>query len=934
MNRGLLLSVCLLVLAVLCGAGGPASADVTEHSHRLKKLYDFEDTDDRGNKIGYTGRFMPRNWFAIGRPAIGVDDKFRAIPLHRRLDALPGYPSYADVAFDSKEKANGDFSLRLTVAGGKTGAFVQHGAIQVKPQSDYRVTAKVMTRKLDHAWAELHAYFVDQFGNRIEKSLQRSEPITTKGQWQEVSVKLPGDFKDVAYLGIELHVLQPGLDTDDPLGDHQLVPADIHGGAWFDDIALWELPSVSISTGTPTNIITSPEPPALQARVRDLTGQKLRARLSVYDHRYVLVDRVEDEINKEGWSWKPDLKGRRGWYWADLQIYEADRQNRLKVEVARTLAGFLWMPGSSSTGSDDRARFVLVAEDTPTDHLELISDLMEQTGLNAVVLSGWERGGTPVSTAARARVLEPIVRDLLLRRGYAAISFWPVPVELAAREGIDGSDPMNLLTKDAGVWMDDAKPFLSSLGQRMNHWQIGSTSEPNVFSSRELAADLDAARSGIRLAAPSPSVIAPWRLDQASRTGEIGVSDTYAIAWPQGVTPPRLADALKDWPSPPTNVRLDVELADAADMTHERRAADLMLRVLHAWELRVGSIGIHKPWTEAHERHTSLTPDPVLGVWANLTQQLDGQRVLGRMPLGPGLNAMILDGKQGGMLAVWNARADQEPVDMTLYLGDNPIAVDPFGNSRPLETVEGKHRFAVTQAPTIIRGINSRVALMRAGFQLDDPFIESHQIAHRRTLKIYNPWPRTLNGYYIITGPERWTIQPQRKHISIAPGDTTEVPIAMRFPIHENGGYKQLTAAFVFNVGEDYQLTLTAPMELGLKGVDFEASVIVQPGRAPGTNDAIVTLSVTNTSEQRQSLNIFAGLQGHARRELIIPGIAPGEFVSRQIRFKDVGDQIGRNPVRCGVRESNGPAVLNQTLELLAPRQADRPDAVAEAQQP
>ncbi|MGB1126660.1 MAG: hypothetical protein ACPG4Q_15775, partial [Phycisphaeraceae bacterium] len=91
------------------------------------------------------------------------------------------------------------------------------------------------------------------------------------------------------------------------------------------------------------------------------------------------------------------------------------------------------------------------------------------------------------------------------------------------------------------------------------------------------------------------------------------------------------------------------------------------------------------------------------------------------------------------------------------------------------------------------------------------------------------------------------------------------------------------------------------------------------------------TLTITNTSDQRQSLNVFAGLAGHARREMIIPGIAPGEFVSRRIRFKDVGEQIGKFPLRCGVRESNGPAVLNKTIELLPPRKAkDPPAGIAE----
>ncbi|MEM6259092.1 MAG: hypothetical protein AAGI37_12325 [Planctomycetota bacterium] len=932
MTRSTFSLLCLLFATLGGLAAPPASAQIAEVSHRLKKLYDFEDTDDRGNKIGFRENLLPRNWYVIGRKAIGETERFHEIALNQSLESRLGYPSFTEVAFDNTRKHSGDFSLKLSMSGGNTGAFVQQGAINVKPESDYRVTAKIYTDKLEHAWAEMRAYFVDRDGQPIAASLKRSEPMTTNGEWMDVSIKLTGDYPDAASIGIELHILQPGLDYDDPIGLNQVVPADIHGGAWFDDVAVWELPSVSLTTDNRTNIIQAPTRPTLRARVRDLTGRRLYSSTTIYDHRLEVVDTDEDVVEEESWSWTPDLGDRYGWYWADLEIFEVNSSNQKRTQVARTLAGFLWLPPGQSPVGDDRARFTLLAEDVANEHLPLVAELMGQAGLTSLLVSGWERRGTPEATAERAQILELIARDLIVQRGGMVVSLWPIPLELAAQADVDLGDPLDLLSKPNGLWQDYAKPFLSPLGQRLNQWQVGSSSDPRAFLARDLKADLEAARGGVRLLAPSPRFVVPWRLDQPNRDGDLGVFDRYAVAWPQGVVPERLADAMADWPTPPDRVRLDIELADAVDMVHERRVADLMLRVLHAWEHGVASVAINKPWTDAYERYTALTPDPVLGVWINLTRQLEGQRVIGRMPLGPGLNGMIFDGQQGGMVVVWNEKADTEPTDVSLYLGESPVALDPFGNATPLETIGGKQTLSVGQTPTIVRNIDPRLALFRAGFVLDDPFVQSLQVAHRRTLRIHNPWPRTLNGHFTFTGPDKWTIQPQRKHLSIAPGDTADVPIAMRFPIHENGGYKALMADFVFNVGDDYDVTLTTPIELGLAGVSFDAAVIVEPGKTPGTIDAIVTLTITNTADRRQSLNIFAGLAGHARRELIIPGIAPGEFVSRRIRFRDVGDQIGKSPLRCGVRESNGPAVLNKTIDLLAPRKADDPPAgIAEA---
>ena len=915
---------------ICCVAATRVSAQTAEIAHRLNTLYDFEDTDDRGRKIGYRENLLPRNWYVIGRKAIGESDGFHKSPLNQSLQARVGYPNFAEVAFDQTVKASGDFSLRLSLSGGNTGAFIQQGAIIVKPESDYRITAKVYTEKLEHAWAELRAYLVDGDGNRIEASLERSDPITINGQWTDVSVKLVGEFPKAASIGIEVDIRQPGMDRDNPIGQNQVVPADIEGGAWFDDVAVWELPSVDLTTGNPTNIIPASQTPTLRAQVRDLTGRKLYSSTTVYNHRLEAVDRNEDAIEEKSWSWTPDLGSRYGWYWADLEVYELNAINQERMPVARTLAGFLWLPPSQASNGDDRSRFVLLAEDVPTEQLPLVAELMGQAGLSSVVVSGWQRNGTPETTAERARVLEPIMRDLLVRRGQVAVSFWPVPVELAAQAGVDVGDPLNLLTKPNDLWQGYAKPFLSPLGQRLNQWQVGSSSHPQAFLARDLKADLDAARSGVRLLAPSPRLIAPWRLDQPNRDGDLDPFDRYALAWPQGIVPDRLGEVLADWPTTMQRVRMDIELANAAEMVHERRVADLMLRVLHAWEQDAASISINKPWTDAHERHAALTPDPVLGVWINLTQQLEGQRVIGRMPLQPGLQSMVLDGEQGGMLVVWNDKAQADPIEMSLYLGEAPVVVDPFGNTTALNNYGGKHTLTIGKTPTIIRGIDPRLALFRAGFVVDEPFIQSTQIAHRRILRIHNPWPRTLNGQFTFIGPDKWTLQPQLRHISIAPGDTAEFPITLRFPIHENGGYKALAANFVFTVGEDYDVILTTPIELGLEGVVFNASVIVEPGKAPGTTDAIVTLTVTNTANRRQSLNIFAGLTGHARREMIIPGIAPGEFVSRRIRFKGVDGQIGKFPIRCGVRESNGPAVLNQSLDLLPPRRGNGPPSITE----
>lgn len=909
-----------LVATLLSLTSTPAAGQELDRSRRLERQFNFEETNDRGVKIGFSGQALPRHWYVIGRPALGADARFRDVPLHDELIHRVGYPDFAEVRYDRDHAVSGDFSLHLGLTGGSTGAFVEVAAIPAIAASDYLLTGWVRTEKLDHAWAEARVYFIDAGRRRIEQSVHRSAPFQTRGEWSQIAIKLPGDYDGAEYIGVELVIVQPGMDEDSVLGQRQIVEQDIDGGAWFDDIALWKLPHVELRTQSPTNIITAPDTPEVTATVRDLSGQRLRAQLSVYDHRARLIDRQTVNVGAgtaSTWTWAPRLPG-FGWYFTEILVSEDDGSGAFTNQIEHSIGAMLYLPEDPGDLGPDSARFMLVTEGMPDAQVPLLGEMLEQTGLSGAVLSAWDRRTTPSTLQDRQQLLDPIIRSLTVGGGRAVVSFHPVPVELSARGAAGSTDPLSVLLGEEQVWQPYLKPVLVRYGQRINHWQLGPSSRADAFYSGRLAGDLDTLEQTFRLMAPAPHLIVPWRLDQPGRDEVQGDDRSVAMAWPQGFTPEALRDAMATWPVPPEDVRLDLHLADADQMRHEQRTADLALRMLHAWEVQPGALGITNPWTQGHERRTAILPDPALGVWVTTARRLAGQRVVGWMPLGEGLRCMILDGRQGGMLAVWNQDAPTETVQAELYLGPDPVEIDLFGNRRPLPEAgtDGKHTLSVGKTPVFITGIDATLALFRAGFTLDDPFIESTQQVHPRTLRLTNPWQRTINGRYTITGPDHWDIQPRMHHFSIAPGGSIEVPLAMRFPIHEPGGVKQLAAHFTFDADRPYDIAMSIPIELGLRDIDFESSVALEQGNEPGTIDAVVTLSVTNRGDSPTALYLFATARERPRREVLIPGIEPGEFATRRVRFTDIGDLLGESPLRCGVREASGSAILNQVHEL------------------
>ncbi|MEO0514843.1 MAG: hypothetical protein AAF086_06055 [Planctomycetota bacterium] len=396
---------CVLVwlLSILVLSGGTAVLAQIDPvtPKRLVEKFDFEDMNDQGVKLG-RGLALPPAWYPKGRPPQSRDPNFNRLPLHDRLSRQPGFPMHNLVRYSARgDAASEDYSLHLAIDGGNAGAFLQIGALPAVPGSDYLVSAKIKTTHLEHAAARVRSYFVDSTGQRLETSTRTTPRLRTEGEWVEVELILPGEYREAAYVGIEVELVQP---TDDPrnvLGRQQIVLSDVKGDAWFDDIGVWQLPHVQLSTGSPVNVTRSNAGPFWDVAVRDLVGGKLTARVTVYDHN---MDVVIQDRRPMGWGapstwrWTPRLPG-YGWYLTELAVVEGARVARPRASspdgrsmtiggmsedlsiddaednaddvanviadptgdrvIARTYNAVLWLPPGTGAVGEDAERFAL-----------------------------------------------------------------------------------------------------------------------------------------------------------------------------------------------------------------------------------------------------------------------------------------------------------------------------------------------------------------------------------------------------------------------------------------------------------------------------------------------------------------------------------------------------------------------------------------------
>jgi hypothetical protein len=884
------------------------------HRSRLVERFDFESTDASGQKIGQ-GHQLPPHWYIIGRAAGTSSPTFRRQPLHQRLIEAPGYPRFTEVGYDTRHTTSGNFSFHLGLNSGNAGAFLEVGAIAAVPRSDYLVTARVRTAKLKRAKGRLIAYFVDDAGRRVEASVQRSEPLVSDQQWTTVSLRLPGRFKSAAWIGLEVRLTQPTKTPRHPLDEQEVVLKDVRGHIWFDDISIWQLPHIQIRTQSPVNIVQHDQKPRVTAQVRDMTGQKLRGTIRVLNHRLKEVARTERPVGAGAankWQWTPELPG-FGWYLTELTMRGAEGATKGQA-IARTLGAFLWLPKAGSLPAGEAERFGLIAEGMPKRRHALLPALLDKTGVGRVVLSAWREDDQAGTLPSRQQQLSEALEPLVLGEQRIGMALTPVPEALATAVGDETNYTLRALSHSPAQWLPFVRPPLHWHGQYVKRWQIGRIGADRLFFFPELEATVEQLDKRLRSLVPGPRIVLPWTVHQPPNDN-LPDSVTYALDVPPAVGARHLKEYLEPWQADGAAYRLNLRQASAEALSHEGRVRQLVLRMLHAWAVDEPTMTLDKPWTDTFERRPSILPDPMLGAFATTARRLAGREVVGRLPLRDGLEAMILDGARGGMLAVWNRSAPAKDAQVAMYLGENPVAIDVWGNRRKLPQNDGKHQFTATRTPKFILGIDAKLALFRAGFKLKTSFIKSLQRPHERKLKLTNPWDHQITGDLLITSPEDWTIQPKKHAFSVPAGATREVPLTLSFPIAEVAGRKELTANVNITADRQYGVTTSAPMRLGLKNVKFDATLALED-QSDGTRDAIVNCVITNRGDEPLALYVFANLPGFPRKERLVAQLQAGQSVVRRFQFEEAGEAVQDRPVRAGLRETNGPAILNKLLHL------------------
>lgn len=882
---------------------------------RVVRAFDFEEQD-------YNPLPIPGGWVRAQEDP--------AVPRIR-----PGFPIWNGAILDYKSPAySGIGTLRLPTSGGSTSLILRRGEINIFPNADYIISARVRTVDLNYAKARVLARLINRKGEKIEGATATTPLANTKGKWEQVSLEIEGVYPNAAFVEIELQLLQPEQqDEDASLNKFIVWDQDFKGNAYFDNLIIAQLPRLEISTGTPGNIVESQTTPALHVLVRDLTGDAIIARARIFDVHGKIVDSetLADGSKRVRTDWKPSLPG-YGWYRAVLEVVVDDQ-----LVGIRTL-DFIW--SSPSEKNPDSGMFGMYAKLTNPKIAQSAPALIKGTGITRASVEVWSYETTLQDIDPQADTMQAI--DELITSGtQISIVLAELPKQLARTLARDPNEVMPVFAGPSSAWVGWASKMLDQYGQAISNWRFGQ--QATQESAATLNTQLDAIKAALSGYVPGPMLVTPWSIDRPiedeiirenqqllvydhNATGEQAmplVVEDWAVAANRytsdsGEPPPTLGMVLS--PMHESGTWSGTEVWSSVSML-ARKAISFW------WAASSTGLGndrfdleLRDAWWVSSGKRGQVMPAPELVVWRTLAKHLGGRQAIEELDIVPGVRMLVAGPKRTtsqaqrdehtdkGIMILWldEPGIEQRILNLPLSTG-RVMRCDVFNNQTPVDLARvgdlalPVHRIAVGRSPIIITGVNTQLVRFLSSIELTPDSLQAISGIHKHELKLSNPWPITIRGQVYIVEPggytasedeidRSWEIRPRVFPFVLDAYEQQQLPLTIAYSLGEIAGEKQLTFDVELSADKDYPLMrVEGSIELGLDGIEMRLAAQRGPDGV-----TIIAVHVTNKLDIIQDFEVIAIPPNESRLRRSISGIAPGEQVTREFAFTktNAGDEV------------------------------------------
>ncbi|MBY0307711.1 MAG: hypothetical protein K2Q09_03125, partial [Phycisphaerales bacterium] len=806
--------------------------------------------------------------------------------------------------------------------------------------------------------ALIEASVLDERGAPLPGATVRSAPRQSPDAWTPVAVTLRGPFPGARTLRIDLLLLQPDQFPVSRVAE-QFVPRpeDLSGAAYFDDVAVIQLPRVRLSSPAPGNVFVGGNRPRLTAQVRDLTGEDLHAEIVTRDLTDAVVDRQDVALGRGGalQTIEPRLP-RYGWYSVEMNLTRVSNVSAQAGQLARTTV--LWLGEPWRSGEADRAAgltgpFTLIGETVGPRQFLAAAALATLTGASRFTLPAMLDDLPP-------GVSRPPLEGVLNTSAGGAAELTAVlaslPVSLADRLRVEPTDVISLGTISQNEWLGVMMDKLGTVGPRIGSWQIGSVRSGGAADDAKVLAMLTGLRSGIHRFSPNPRIVLPWRADEqwpawgrpgggsGSKSRPLNaVTMLYPVSFSQSEVE-RTVAGLQPLRDEGLDLTLVPESVPPEQFGYVAETNEWAQRTVLLWAATQPSpgavaggqprprVGLLDPWDTA-SGDGGLNPRPSLAALAMLNEAVKGRRVGGEVPSAAHVHGLILAPEEGGpaigslsigsgALLAWTDAGDDAADSIAGYFGGGTLTlIDMFGNRTPLaaEPGTGRHVIPVTGSPVIVEGIDAHLVKFIAEVKITPAFIPAVVATHDCEVVLRNPWSTRITGDIQLIPPEAgsraqrdWSFAPSTPiAFSIAPGQTARLPFSFIFSSIEEAGPKPVQLLVRLSADRPYPaMRIGKSINVGLEDLELSVTAALGP-REDGPN-VIVTTTVTNSGRLTRTLQLSSHAVGFATQSQPIVDLTPGEAAVRRFILPNGAEALAGRKIRVLLVDVDGAERLNK----------------------
>jgi len=261
-------------------------------------------------------------------------------------------------------------------------------------------------------------------------------------------------------------------------------------------------------------------------------------------------------------------------------------------------------------------------------------------------------------------------------------------------------------------------------------------------------------------------------------------------------------------------------------------------------------------------------------------------------------------------MLVHSRAQDAKAANVRLALSRSAYSVDIWGRRHDLPRRDGKVRLPVQTVPILIAGSQADALALRASVRFMPEVLQSSYQNHSAQVTFANPYGQAVSGKVRITPPAGWTVRPVVRRFSLAPGRTWTGQITVAFPYRATAGLKKMDVAIEVEAKEGRRIEAPAFFYLTLKDITFDFIPVLTPN-----GDLEVTQTIINRGDKPVSYTCFAQIPQQPRQSSVLQDLAPGARAEKVFRFRH-GVQLRGKTLRTGLRELQGPAILNRTAVI------------------